>query len=154
MVALSMIPSCPAPVGLIITGIAAPLAGGLTFIGIKSNVKREASGMRVVPRVNGYPGVSQESYDQCKNSNNGAKVTVTQTADSSKSCSKKYTLLPILTVSIGFRIDGVTPECMNLAALFTSSGSVYPCGSACLQYNNLDSADVTNLQNTIQSLLK
>ncbi|OQD63217.1 hypothetical protein PENPOL_c010G00907 [Penicillium polonicum] len=136
MVALSMIPSCPAPVGLIITGIAAPLAGGLTYIGLKSNVKREASGMRVVPRVNGYPGVSQKSYDQCKNSNNGAKVTVTQTADSS------------------FRIDGVTPECMNLAALFTSSGSVYPCGSACLQYNNLDSADVTNLQNTIQSLLK
>lgn len=64
-----------------------------------------------------------------------------------------YTLPFPLTSSIGFRIDGVTPECMDLAAMFTSSGSLYPCGSACLQYNNLDSEDVTNLQNTIQSLL-
>ncbi|KAJ5898160.1 hypothetical protein N7504_008448 [Penicillium tannophilum] len=77
----------------------------------------------------------QQSYDQCKNSYNGAKVTITQTADSS------------------FRIDGVTPECMDLAAMFTGSGSLYPCGSACLQHNNLDSEDVTNLQSTTQSLL-
>ncbi|KAJ5950780.1 uncharacterized protein N7479_009193 [Penicillium vulpinum] len=135
MVALSMVPSCPAPIGLIITGLAAPLAGGLAYIGLESNIKRDINGMRIVPRVEGYPGVSQQSYDQCRDSNNGAKVTVTQTAESS------------------FRLDGVTPECMVLAALFTSSGSLYPCGSACLQYNDLDSADVTNLQNTIQSLL-
>lgn len=153
MVALSMIPSCPAPIGLIVTGLAAPVAGGLTYIGINSNVKRDVGGMRKVARVNGYPGVSQQSYDQCKNSNNGAKITVTQTAESSKSLNKNYTLPPFLILSIGFRMDGVTPECMNLAALFTSSGSPYPCGSACLQYDNLSSADVTNLQNTIQSLL-
>lgn len=153
MVALSMIPSCPAPIGLIITGLVAPLAGNLIYIGINDNVKREVSGMRKVARVDNYPGVSQQSYDQCQSSNTGAKVTVTQTADSSKSCKKNYTLPFFLTLSIGFRIDGVTPECMDLAALFTSSGSLYSCGSACLQYNNLDSADVTNLQNTIQSLL-
>lgn len=94
MVALSMIPSCPAPIGLIVTGLAAPLAGGLTYIGINSNVnyKRDVGGMRKVARVNGYPGVSQKSYDQCKNSNNGAKVTVTQTAESSKSLNKNRTL--------------------------------------------------------------
>lgn len=92
MVALSMIPSCPAPVGLIITGLVAPLAGNLLYIGLNDNVKRDVSGMRKVARVDGYPGVSQQSYDQCKNSNNGAKVTVTQTADSSKSGKKNYTL--------------------------------------------------------------
>ncbi|KGO77809.1 hypothetical protein PITC_061160 [Penicillium italicum] len=135
MVALSMVPSCPAPVAMIITGLVAPLVGNLIYIGLESNAKRDVSGMRVVPRVDGYPGVSQESYDQCKNSNNGAKVTITQTAESS------------------FRIDGVTPECMDLAALFTKSGSLYPCGSACLQYENLDSTDVANLQNTIHSLM-
>lgn len=94
MAALSMIPSCPAPIGLIVTGLAAPLAGGLTYIGINSNVnyKRDVGGMRKVARVNGYPGVSQQSYDQCKDSNNGAKVTVTQTAESSKSLNKNCTL--------------------------------------------------------------
>lgn len=59
-----------------------------SYIGINSNVKRDVGGMRKVARVNGYSGVSQESYDQCKNSNNGDKVTVTQTAESSKSLNK------------------------------------------------------------------
>lgn len=158
MVAFSMIPSCPAPIGVAIA-LAAPLAGGLTYIGIQSNTSPYGygSGLRKrgnAARVNGYPGVSQEVWDQCQNSNNGAKIKVTQTAKNSKSNPKQYVLSFSLTVSIGFRLDGVTPECMNLAALFTEGGSVYPCGSACLQYENLSDANTKRLKETIQNLLE
>lgn len=93
LIAFSMIPSCPAPVGLIITGLVAPLIGGLTYIGINSNTspygypgaigappKRDLQ----FPRAYGHPGVSQYAFDLCKNSNKGRKVHVQQTAENSE----------------------------------------------------------------------
>lgn len=93
LMAFSMIPSCPAPVGLIVSGLAAPLIGGLTYIGIQSNIspygypgaigappKRSLQ----FPRAYGYPGVAQHVFDLCKNSNKGRRVHVQQTAENSE----------------------------------------------------------------------
>ena len=85
LAALSMIPSCPAPpvAGLIITGIAAPLAGNLIYIGLNDNTKREAphrEGFVKLASRQSWPGVSDESIQQCKDANNGRQVTVTETS--------------------------------------------------------------------------
>ncbi|KAJ5825232.1 hypothetical protein N7474_002370 [Penicillium riverlandense] len=140
LIAFSMIPTCPAPIGLIVTGLAAPLIGGLTYIGINSETTPYGySGKRDLkfPRAFGYPGVSQDAYNQCKSSTKGINVHVQQTAENS------------------FKIIGVSPECMNLATFFTSNkGAPYPCSNNCLQYNNLTAADTKKLKDTVQSLLK
>lgn len=72
----------------VITGLAAPLAGGLTYIGLNQNVKakRDISnkdGFQVVARrsLPGYPGVSDEAVNQYHAANVNRKVTVTQTSE-------------------------------------------------------------------------
>lgn len=88
LAAFSMIPSCPAPMvaAAVITGIAAPLAGNLIYIGLNDNVKRSDSGFVHVARALSYPGVSDEAIQQCKDSNNGkTDVKVTQTDTTCKS---------------------------------------------------------------------
>ena len=87
LAALSMIPSCPAPpiAALLITGLAAPLAGNLLYIGLKQNVHKRSEFVQVARRQS-WPGVSDYAIQQCKDSNNGkTDVTVTQTADTCKS---------------------------------------------------------------------
>ncbi|KAJ5230875.1 hypothetical protein N7489_011583 [Penicillium chrysogenum] len=147
LTAVSMIPSCPAPIvgGLIAGAFGAELAGNLIYIGLNDNLKRSPVDSSVKARsaigyksrrALGYPGVSDESVQQCKDSNSGkTDVKVTQTEAHS------------------YRIDNVTPECMNLAALFTEDSPPVPCGSACLQYSNLSESDNNALQGYIQELL-
>ncbi|KAI9754893.1 MAG: hypothetical protein M4579_004493 [Chaenotheca gracillima] len=137
LAAVAMIPSCPAPpiAAAIITGIAAPLAGNLLYIGLNDNTKREASqSYGKLPRQE-YPGVSQESIDACTAANNGRQVTVTETSANS------------------MRIDNVAPECMDLSTLFVNDGTPQPCGSACLDYINLSDADKGSLMNIVNNLL-
>lgn len=63
--------------------------------------------------------------------------------------------LQFLIFFIGFKIIGVSPECMDLATVFTSNkGAPYPCANNCLQYDNLSDADTKKLKDTVQSLLK
>lgn len=62
--------------------------------------------------------------------------------------------LQFLIFFIGFKIIGVSPECMVLATLFTSNkGAPYPCANNCLQYDNLSDVDTKKLKDTVQSLL-
>jgi hypothetical protein len=106
LAALSMIPSCPAPmvpaiIDGIIAGIAAPLAGGIIAVGL------EASGQFKVPQCcaktphfvgrlervkvatrqlaarqeDWPPGVSDESIEQCRVTNVNRQVTLTRTGE-------------------------------------------------------------------------
>jgi hypothetical protein len=99
LTAVSMIPSCPAPIvgGLIAGAFGAELAGNLIYIGLNDNLKRSPVDSSVKARsaigyksrralgyksrrALGYPGVSDESVQQCKDSNSGkTDVKVTQT---------------------------------------------------------------------------
>ena len=94
LTAFSMIPFCPAPpvAGLVITGLAAPLAGNLLYIGLNDNVKRQDPGFVQMTRRQSWPGVSDESVQQCKDSNKGKKdVKVTQTEETCESCFMFFT---------------------------------------------------------------
>jgi hypothetical protein len=63
--------------------------------------------------------------------------------------------LHFLTFFIGFKVIGVSPECMDLAAFLTSKeGAPYPCSKNCLQYDNLTAEDTKKLKNTVQRLLE
>jgi hypothetical protein len=96
LAAVSMIPSCPAPVvgGLIAGAFGAELAGNLLYIGLNDNLKRSPVDGSVKARsaigyksrrALGYPGVSDESVQQCKDSNSGkTDVKVTQTEENCK----------------------------------------------------------------------
>ncbi|KAE8416390.1 hypothetical protein BDV36DRAFT_297085 [Aspergillus pseudocaelatus] len=135
--ALSLLPSCPAPpvTALVITGLAAPLAGNLLYIGLNGNVKRaEFNGEALIKRQS-WPGVPDYNIQMCHDANVGRTVTVTQTSTSS------------------MRIENVAPECMNLATLFTEQGTPIPCGSACLEYVNLSAEDNQKLMDIINNLL-
>lgn len=91
LTAVSMIPSCPAPIvgGLIAGAFGAELAGNLIYIGLNDNLKRSPVDSSVKARIAigyksrralDYPGVSDESVQQCKDSNSGkTDVKVTQT---------------------------------------------------------------------------
>ncbi|KAF7590288.1 hypothetical protein BBP40_003025 [Aspergillus hancockii] len=134
---LGLLPSCPAPpvAGLIITGIAAPLAGNLLYIGLNGNVKRAEADGETLAKRQSWPGVPDYNIQMCHDANVGRTVTVTQTSTSS------------------MRIENVAPECMNLAALFTEQGTPVPCGSACLDYVNLSADDNQKLRDIINKLL-
>lgn len=96
LAAISMIPSCPAPVvgGLIAGAFGAELAGNLLYIGLNDNLKRSPVDGSVKARsaigyksrrALGYPGVSEEAVQQCKDSNSGkTDVKVTQTEENCK----------------------------------------------------------------------
>ncbi|GAT26316.1 hypothetical protein ASPFODRAFT_187257 [Aspergillus luchuensis CBS 106.47] len=135
--ALSLIPSCPAPpvAALIITGLAAPLAGNLLYIGLNGNVKRADINGETLSKRQSWPGVPDYNIQMCHDANIGRTVTVTQTSTSS------------------MRIENVAPECMNLATLFTEQGTPIPCGSACLEYVNLSAEDNQKLIDIINNLL-
>ncbi|KAJ5426166.1 hypothetical protein N7465_001236 [Penicillium sp. CMV-2018d] len=137
VVALSLLPSCPAPpvAALVLTGLALPLAGHLVFIGVHDNVKRDEGDGEVLVKRQSWPGVPDYNIKMCHDANIGRAVTVTQTSPSS------------------MRIENVAPECMNLAAVFTEQGTPIPCGSACLDYVNLSAADNQKLKDIINKLL-
>ncbi|KAB8198910.1 hypothetical protein BDV34DRAFT_218508 [Aspergillus parasiticus] len=135
--ALSLLPSCPAPpvAALVITGLAAPLAGNLLYIGLNGNVKRAEINGEALFKRQSWPGVPDYNIQMCHDANVGRTVTVTQTSTSS------------------MRIENVAPECMNLATLFTEQGTPIPCGSACLEYVNLSAEDNQKLMGIINNLL-
>ncbi|RAQ55119.1 hypothetical protein AFGD_009887 [Aspergillus flavus] len=135
--ALSFLPSCPAPpvAALVITGLAAPLAGNLLYIGLNGNVKRAEINGEALSKRQSWPGVPDYNIQMCHDANVGRTVTVTQTSTSS------------------MRIENVAPECMNLATLFTEQGTPIPCGSACLEYVNLSAEDNQKLMGIINNLL-
>lgn len=90
--ALSLLPSCPAPpvAGLVITGLAAPLAGNLLYIGLNGNVKRSASAdveSESLAKRQSWPGVPDYNIQMCHDANVGRTVTVTQTSTTCKSLS-------------------------------------------------------------------
>ncbi|GIC91977.1 uncharacterized protein Aud_008432 [Aspergillus udagawae] len=140
--AISLIPSCPAPpvAGLVITGLAAPLAGNLIYIGLKSGGvggrKRGAEAtIEGLEKRQSWPGVPDYNIQMCKNANVGRTVTVRETSVNS------------------LRVENVAPECMNLATLFTEQGTPVPCGSACLDYVNLSAGDKQKLMDIVHNLL-
>jgi hypothetical protein len=51
------------------------------------------------------------------------------------------------------RIEGLAPECMNFAALFTDQGTPVVCGTSCLDYVDLSYDDMVNLVNLANGLL-
>ncbi|KAF7168431.1 hypothetical protein CNMCM5623_001484 [Aspergillus felis] len=138
--ALSLIPSCPAPplAGMIIVNLAAPLAGNLIYIGLKSggvgSRKRDAEAEALEKRQS-WPGVPDYNIKMCHDANVGRTVTVRETSDNS------------------LRVENVAPECMNLATLFTEQGTPVPCGSACLDYVDLSAADKQKLMDIVHNLL-
>ncbi|KAG2022009.1 hypothetical protein GB937_004103 [Aspergillus fischeri] len=127
--------------GLIITGIAAPLAGNLIYIGLKSGGvgKRDAEafvdGLEDLEKRQSWPGVPDYNIQMCRNANVGRTVTVRETSVNS------------------LRVENVAPECMVLATLFTEQGTPIPCGSACLDYVNLSAADKQKLMDIVHNLL-
>lgn len=98
LVALAMIPSCPAPpvAGLVITGVAAPIVGSLAYIGINSNIPKYGYGKRDPPsddafvklrRESSWSGVTDYALQLCKDSNvNKRDIVVTQIGMSCKCC--------------------------------------------------------------------
>ncbi|XRM48113.1 hypothetical protein ABZX51_011053 [Aspergillus tubingensis] len=135
--AISSLPSCPAPpiASLIITGLAAPLAGNLLMIGLKGNVKRAEINGEALFKRQSWPGVPDYNIQMCHDANIDRSVTVTQTSTSS------------------LRNENVAAECMNHATLFTEEGAPSPCGSACLEYLNLSTEDYQKLMEIINNLL-
>jgi hypothetical protein len=106
LAALSMIPSCPAPmlpalISSVIGGIVAPLAGGVVAIGLgvggvfdvpqcckaaKSvsqlqRIKMAARQLTARQSEDWPPGVSEESIEQCRVTNVGRQVTLTRTGE-------------------------------------------------------------------------
>lgn len=103
LAALSTIPSCPAPMaGAIVSGVigavAAPLAGGIVAVGLgaggvfdvpqccarkftRSSKRTEPIEIATRQSEDWPPGVSEESIEQCRVTNEGRQVTLTRTGE-------------------------------------------------------------------------
>ncbi|GFF84573.1 hypothetical protein IFM47457_06526, partial [Aspergillus lentulus] len=127
--------------------IAAPLAGNLISIGLKSGVvgKRDAEAsiddLEDVEKHQSWPGVPDYNIQMCRDANVGRTVTRPQDGRARK------------TDVCSFLVENVAPECMVLATLFTEQGTLIPCGSACLDYVNLSAAVKQRLMGIVHNLL-
>ncbi|KAI4619115.1 uncharacterized protein J4E87_007702 [Alternaria ethzedia] len=136
----------------VIGAVAAPLAGGIVAVGLgaggvfdvpqccarkfaRSSKRTEPIEIATRQSEDWPPGVSEESIEQCRVTNEGRQVTLTRTGEYS------------------MRIEGLAPECMNFAALFTDEGSPIPCGTSCLDYVDLPQDQMVNLVNLANGLL-
>ena len=99
LTALSMIPSCPAPmapaiISAVIGGVVAPLAGGVIAVGLgaggvfsvpqcckKRDVEGRLQHSRLAARQEIPPGVSDEVIEQCRMTNVNRQVTLTRTGE-------------------------------------------------------------------------
>ncbi|KAJ5220671.1 uncharacterized protein N7469_009558 [Penicillium citrinum] len=142
---VSFMQVCPAPWEAI-----APLVGGVISGSIAGGMSKSRRDFTNFPSDLGDltkrdlpAGVSQESFDQCKQQINdqgpGNPVNVYSTgADSA-------------------RADNVPAACMDLATVFLSNPSQdggpvpTPMGSASLEYTGLSAQDKTDLQNALSA---